>query len=104
MASIVTNNDKIPKKLLNELNKNLNKIEEVMNENGHTNLRTFQFYLSKLNLLYQVIKDEVYNNEEVYKKINIEILEACMKLKREGDRNRSRKVPICPAICRGKFL
>lgn len=82
MASIVTNNDKIPKKLLNELNKNLNKIEEVMNENGHTNLRTFQFYLSKLNLLYQVIKDEVYNNEEVYKKINIEILEACMKLKK----------------------
>lgn len=83
MASILTNNDEIPEKLLNELNKNLNKIEEVMNENGHTNLRTFQFYLSKLNLLYQVIKDEVYDNEEeVFKKMNIEILEACMKLKK----------------------
>lgn len=81
MESIVKNNEGIDSKLKNEILIDLNHIEERMKE--HKNLRTFQIYLSKLNLLYQKIKSENYKNEkDIHKKVNKEILEACIKLKK----------------------
>lgn len=81
MTNIINSNEAIDLKLKDELLTNLNYIEGKME--GHKNLRTFQFYLSKINFLYQEIKNEQYENEtEIYKKLSTETMEACVKLKK----------------------
>lgn len=66
-----------------QLEKNLNYLADYMEKEQHVNVRTFQFFLLKMNGLFSEIKAETYENQDmVYKKLIQACWYACIMFKK----------------------
>lgn len=70
-------NDNLDDTLQGYLNKNINFFEEYMIGEEHLNLRTFQFFLSKINDLYKAISKIESEGQEIFFKY---IMQYCFKV------------------------
>lgn len=82
MSSLIEKNFTYNSEARKPLEKNINFLAECMEKEKHINFRSFQFFLQKIDVLFQMIKDENYENADfVYKRLILSSWYSCILFK-----------------------
>ena len=82
MSNLIQKNFTYNSNRTKQLEKNINYLAENMENEKHINFRTFQFFLQKIDGVFQGVIDENYENADfIYKKIILSCWESCIIFK-----------------------
>ena len=82
MSNLIQKNSTYNTNDRRQLEKNINYLAESMEKAKHVNFRTFQFFLQKMDKLFQVLDGEDYENIDfIYKRVILSCWDSCILFK-----------------------